>query len=47
MTLDKVNNLVELAKGYVDRGIDPSTAISLACKVIEFNKKILENQLTY
>lgn len=47
MTLDKVNNLVELAKGYVDRGIDPSTAISLACKVIEFNEKMLENQLTY
>lgn len=47
MTLDKVSNVVELAKLYVGRGIDPSTAISLACKVIEFNKKILENQLTY
>ena len=47
MTLDKVNNLVELAKGYVDRGIDPSTAISLACKILIFNEKMLENQLTY
>lgn len=47
MALDKVSNIVELAKVYVDRGIDPSTAISLACKVIEFNKKMLENQLTY
>lgn len=47
MTLDKVNNLVELAKGYVDRGIDPSTAIALACKILIFNEKMLENQLTY
>lgn len=47
MTLDKVSNLVELAKIYVDRGIDPSTAISLAYKILMFNEKILENQLTY
>lgn len=47
MTLDKVSNIVELAKLYVARGIHPSTAISLACKVLDFNEKILENQLTY
>lgn len=47
MALDQVSNIVELAKEYVDRGINPSTAISLACKVIEFNEKMLENQLTY
>ena len=47
MALDKVGNIVELAKGYVDRGIDPSTAISLAYKILIFNEKILENQLTY
>lgn len=47
MTLDKVSNIVELAKGYVDRGVDPSTAISLAYKILIFNEKMLENQLTY
>ena len=47
MTLDKVSDIVELAKGYVGRGIKPSTAISLAYKVLIFNEKILENQLTY
>lgn len=43
MTLDKVNNLVELAKVYVDKGIKETDAIALACKVIEFNEKILIN----
>ena len=47
MALDKVSNIVELAKIYVDRGIEPSTAISLAYKILIFNEKILENQLTY
>lgn len=47
MALDKVSNIVELAKGYVDRGISPSTAISLAYKILIFNEKILESQLTY
>ena len=30
MTLDRVSNIVELAKIYVGRGISPATAISLA-----------------
>ena len=47
MTLDKVSNIVELAKGYVDRGVDPSTAISLAYKILIFNEKMVENQVTY
>lgn len=47
MALDKVSNIVELAKLYVDRGVEPSTAISLACKILIFNEKMLENQLTY
>lgn len=47
MTLDKVSDIVELAKGYVARGINPSTAISLAYKILIFNEKMLENQLTY
>lgn len=38
MTLDKVSDIVELAKVYVDRGIKETDAIALACKVIEFNK---------
>lgn len=41
MTLDKVSNIVELAKVYVDRGIKETDAIALACKVIEFNKNYL------
>lgn len=47
MTLDKVSNIVELAKVYIDRGIKETDAIALAYKILIFNEKMLENQLTY
>ena len=47
MILIRAKEICELARRYVDRGINPSTAISIACKVLDFNEKMLENQLTY
>lgn len=42
MILIKAKEICELARIYVERGISPSQAISIACKVLDFNEKSID-----